>query len=161
MVLNSPDVCLSWNLLIYHQIWMRFFLGIVFLVSGSSLFITLNILCYSFWLVELLLRSQLITLWELPCMLFVLFSLLLLVSYLCLQFSVVWLLCVSLCSSLGLSCLGLSVLSGHGWVFPFPFREVSIYYLFKYFLRSFLSLFFFWGPYNETVGVFNVVSEVS
>ena len=31
-----------------------------------------------------------------------------------------WLLCVLECSSLGLSCLGLSVLPGLGWLFPFP-----------------------------------------
>ena len=160
-MLNSLNFCLSWKFLIYHQFWMRLLLGIVFLVSGSSLFITLNISLHSSWLVELLLRNQLITLWELPCMLFVLFSLLLLVSYLCLQFSVVWLLCVSLCSSLGFFCLGLSVLSGHGWVFPFPFRAVFIYYLFKYFLRSFLSLFGFWDPFNASVVAFNVVPNVS
>ena len=38
-------------------------------------------------------------------------------------------------------------------------REVFIYYLFKYFLRSFLSLFF-WDPYGANVGAFNVVPEV-
>ena len=35
-------------------------------------------------------------------------------------------------------------------------REVFSYYLFKYFLRSFLSLFSFWGPYNANVYAFNV-----
>ena len=38
--------------------------------------------------------------------------------------------------------------------------EVFSYYLFKYFLRSFLSLFSFWDPYIANAGVFNV-SEVS
>ena len=33
--------------------------------------------------------------------------------------------------------------------------------LFKYFLRSFLSLSSFWDPYNANVGEFNVVPEVS
>ena len=47
-------------------------------------FITLNILCVSFWLVEFLLRNQLITWWEFPCMLFVIFPLMLLIFYLCL-----------------------------------------------------------------------------
>ena len=37
-------------------------------------------------------------------------------------------------------------------------REVFRYYLFKYFLRSFLSLFSFWDPYNVNVSVFNVIS---
>ena len=42
----------------------------------------------------------------------------------------------------------------------FHIREVSSYYLFKYFLRSFLSLFF-WYPYNAKVAEFNLVPEVS
>ena len=40
-------------------------------------------------------------------------------------------------------------------------REVFSYYLFKYFLRSFLSLFSLWNPYNVNVGGFSVVPEVS
>ena len=40
-----------------------------------------------------------------------------------------------------------------------PAWEVFRYYLFKYFLRSFLSLFSFYDPYN--VNAFNVVPEVS
>ena len=39
--------------------------------------------------------------------------------------------------------------------------EVFNYNLFKYFLSPFLFLFFFWDPYNWTVGAFNVVPEVS
>ena len=38
-------------------------------------------------------------------------------------------------------------------------RGVFSYYLFKYFLESFLSLFSFWDPYKANVGAFNVVSE--
>ena len=40
-------------------------------------------------------------------------------------------------------------------------REVFDYNLFKYFLRPFLFLFFFWDRCNSNVGVFNVVPEVS
>ena len=40
-------------------------------------------------------------------------------------------------------------------------RNVSSYYLFIYFLRSFLQLFSFWDPYNMNVSVFNVEPEVS
>ena len=40
-------------------------------------------------------------------------------------------------------------------------REVFNYNLFKYFLRPFLILFFFWDPYYLHVGAFNVVSDVS
>ena len=38
-------------------------------------------------------------------------------------------------------------------------REVLSYYLFKYFLRSSLSLFSFWDPYSVNAGVFNVVPD--
>ena len=40
-------------------------------------------------------------------------------------------------------------------------REVFSYYLFKYFLRSLITLFSFWHSYNVNVGTFNVVPEVS
>ena len=40
-------------------------------------------------------------------------------------------------------------------------REVFNYNLFKYFLRPFLFLFFFWDPFNSNVDAFNVVPEVS
>ena len=40
-------------------------------------------------------------------------------------------------------------------------REVFNYNLFKYFLRPFLFLFFFWDPYNLNVGAFSVILEVS
>ena len=39
-------------------------------------------------------------------------------------------------------------------------QKVFSYYLFIYFLGSFLSLFSFWDPCNENVGAFNVVPEV-
>ena len=56
--------------------------------------------------------------------------------------------------------MGLSVLPGLNY-FLSHIREVFNYNLFKYFLSSFLFLFFFWDPYNSNVGVFNVVTEVS
>ena len=44
--------------------------------------------------------------------------------------------------------------------FSFPmFKNFSA--IFKYFLRSFLSLFSFYNPYNVNVDVFNIVLEVS
>ena len=39
--------------------------------------------------------------------------------------------------------------------------EVFSYYLFKYFLMSFLSLFSCWEPYNAIIDAFNAVPEVS
>jgi len=40
-------------------------------------------------------------------------------------------------------------------------KEVFRYYLFKYILRSFLTLFFFWDPYNVNISAFIIVPEVS
>ena len=40
-------------------------------------------------------------------------------------------------------------------------REVFIYNLFKYFLRHFFFLFFFWDPHDSNVGAFNVAPEAS
>ena len=73
---------------------------------------------------------------------------------LCFEFLSVWLLCVSVCCSWGLSSLCFldfdDYFLSHG-------REFFIYYLFKYFLMHFLSLCSFWGPYNATVGAFDIV----
>ena len=52
-----------------------------------------------------------------------------------------------MCSFLGLSLKGLSVLPGLGFdYFLSHVQKVFSYYLFKYFLRSFLCLFSFWDP---------------
>ena len=40
-------------------------------------------------------------------------------------------------------------------------REVFNYYLFKYFLRSFICFFSFQDPYNVNSDAFNVVPKVS
>jgi len=40
-------------------------------------------------------------------------------------------------------------------------KKGKIYYLFKYFLRSFLSFFSFWDPYVVNIDVFKIVPEVS
>ena len=42
----------------------------------------------------------------------------------------------------------------------FPIREAFNYYLLKYFLMTFLFLFF-WDSYDSNVGTFNIVPEVS
>ena len=72
----------------------------------------------------------------------------------------VWLLCVLACFSLGLSCMGLSALPGLDYFFSHV-REFFNSNLFKYFLKHFFFLFFFWNPHNSNVGEFNVVLEVS
>ena len=48
-----------------------------------------------------------------------------------------------------------------GGYFLHCFREVSNYYLLKYFLMAFLFVFFFWYSYDLNVGVLNIVPEVS
>ena len=64
-----------------HQIWMRVSLGRVFLVVGSSLSPFKLYPAIPFWLGEFLLRNQLVAWWEFPCVLFVFFTLLLLIFY--------------------------------------------------------------------------------
>ena len=91
-------------------------------------------------------------------MLLVAFSFLLLIFLFVFNPSV-WLICVSVCSSLGLYCMGLSVLPGLE-CFLSHVRELFSYYLFKYFLRPFLSLFSFWDHYNANGGTFNIVPHV-
>ena len=49
----------------------------------------------------------------------------------------VWLVCVLVCFSLGLSCLGLFVPLGLDWLFPFPCWEIFNYNLFKIFWHPF------------------------
>ena len=57
-----------------------------------------------------------------------------------------------MCSSLGLSCMGLSGILGLGWLFPSHLREIFDYYLFKYFLMLFPFVFFFWDASDSNVG---------
>ena len=105
VLLNSLNLCLE-SFLFLYQIWKRVLLGGVLLAVGSSLPSLEPYHATPFWLVEFLLRNQLIV-WMRVSLLFVIFLLLLLIFYLCLYFLSVVLLCVSVCSSLGLSCLGL------------------------------------------------------
>ena len=65
-----------------HQIWRRVLLGGILLVVGSSLSSLYVYPTFPFWLVEFLLRKQLIAWWEFPCMLFVVFPSLLLIFHL-------------------------------------------------------------------------------
>ena len=74
-----------------------------------------------FWPEEFLLKDQLLSLWESPCVLFVVFPLLLLIFVLCVWSLLIWLICVLRCFSLGLSCLGLSGFLKLGRLLPFPF----------------------------------------
>ena len=73
----------------------------------------------------------------------------------------VQLLCVSVYSFWGLSCLELSVLPGLGWLFPFPCKGSFQLLSLHIFSWVFLSLFSFWCLSNSNVGAFNVVPEAS
>ena len=72
------------NFWFLHQIWIRVLLGRVCLVVGSSLSSPKLYHAIPFWHGEFLLRNQLIAWWEFPCVLFVFFTLLLLIFYFCL-----------------------------------------------------------------------------
>ena len=116
----SAFACLEsfWFLL---HIWMRSLLGTVIWAVGyflSSLEVCLAILS---WPEEFLLKDQLLSLWESPCVLFVVFPLLLLIFVLCVWSLLIWLIRVLECFTLDLSCLGLSGFLGLGRLFPSPF----------------------------------------
>ena len=49
---------------------------------------------------------------------------------------------------------------GLGDYFLSHFRKVFNYYLLKYFLMTFLFVFFFWDTYDSNIGAFNIVPEV-
>ena len=109
----------------YSNLGCRFFSFIIFSMSCHSLlawrlfsFITLSMPCHSLvaWRVSIK-RSQR----ESLCVLFVVFSLLLLIFVLWVWSLLIWLICVLGCFALGLSCLGLSGFLGLGWLFPSPF----------------------------------------
>ena len=107
--------------------------------------------------VEFLLRNQLTASWEfLVC--YLLFSLAF--SILSLPLIFVSLITVSVCSSLGLSFLGLSVLPGLGWL-PFPCSGSVQLFSSNIFLGPFSLCSPSGTPYNMNVGAFNVVQEIS
>ena len=151
-----------WNFCFLCQIWMTVLLGILgkcILGCRFFPFIILNRSFHSLSVCRVSLEKSVDNLMGVP----------LCVTYRCslvasniLSLSwifVIWLLCVSACSSLSLSCLGFSVLPGIGWLFPSHVREVFSYCLFKCFLEFFLFLFFFWDPYKANVGALYVVPE--
>ena len=78
------NFCLSIKLLISPSNLNKVLLSRLFLVIGSSLSSLWIYHAIPFWLVEFLLRNQLRAWWEFPCMLFVIFPLLLLIFSLCL-----------------------------------------------------------------------------
>ena len=59
------------------------------------------------------------------------------------------------------SCMGLSYFLNLSECFLSHVGEIFSYFIFRYLLRPFLSLFSFWDPYNVDVGAFDVISEIS
>ena len=98
-------------------------------------------------------RSQLVTLWGFPCMLFVAFYIF------SLSLIFVTLINVCLIVLLWFILYGTLCFLNLSQCFPSHVREVSSYNGFKYFPRLFL--FSFWNLYNVNIGVFYVVPEVS
>ena len=141
MVLNFLNLSLSGKLLTFLSNFIESLAGLSTLGCRLFSFITFNIWCHSFSLIEFLLRNQLITLWEFPCMVFVFFPLLLLIFFFVFNY-----------------CQFHYYVSQYvpHWAYPAwdslwflnsvdnflsYVREVFRYYLFKYFLRSFLYFF--------------------
>ena len=83
MVLSSLSFCLSVKLLISPSYLNEILAGYNDLGGKFFSFISLSMSCHSFWPEEFLLKDQLLSLWESPCVLFVAFPLLLLIFVLC------------------------------------------------------------------------------
>ena len=84
-------------------------------------FITFSMSCHSLLAWRVFIERSAVILMGIPCVLFVVFPLLLLIFVLCVWYSLIWLTCVLGCFALGLSCLGLSGFLRLGWLFPSPF----------------------------------------
>ena len=83
MVLNSLSFCLSVKLLISPSYLNEILVGYSNLGCSLFSFITLSMSCHSLWTEKFLLKDQLLSLWESPCVLFIVFPLLLLIFVLC------------------------------------------------------------------------------
>ena len=75
VVLNSLNFCLSGKLSISASNLNESLAGLSIFGCRFFSFITLNVSCHSLWLIEFLLRNQLIAWWEFPCMFLVASSL--------------------------------------------------------------------------------------
>ena len=83
MVLNSLSFCLFVKLLISPSYLNEILAGYSNLGCRFFSFITLIMSCHSLWPEEFLLKVQLLSLWESPCVLFFAFPLLPLIFALC------------------------------------------------------------------------------
>ena len=113
--------CLSVKLLISPSYLNEIPAGYSNLGCRFFSFITLSMSWHSLLAWRVSIEDQLLSLWESPGELFVVFPLLLLIFVLCVWSSLIWLIYVLGCFTLGLSCLGLFGFLGLGWLFPSPF----------------------------------------
>ena len=134
-------------------------MGTVIWVVGFSLSSLWVCPAIPFWPEEFLLKGQLLSLWESPCVICC-FSL---AAFNICSLRLFFINFINMClgvlpwvypvwDSLGLLDLG-------GYFLP-HFREVFKCYLLKYFLMTFLFVFF-WDSYDLNVGAFTIVPEVS
>ena len=105
----------------FLHIWMRSLLDIVIWIVSFSLSSLQVHPAIPFWPEEFLWKDQPLSLLESTCVLFFAVLLLLLIFTICVWSSLIWLICVLGCFTLGLSCLGLSGFLGLGRLFPSPF----------------------------------------
>ena len=84
-------------------------------------FIALSMSCHSFLAWRVSIERAAVILMGIPCMLFVVFPLMLLIFVLCVWSLLIWLICALGCFTLSLFCLGFSGFLGRGWLFPSPF----------------------------------------
>ena len=124
-------------------------------------FITLNILCHSLLACKVSAEKYAVNLRGVPLYVMCHFSL---VAFNNFSLSLIFVNLITMCLSvflLGFILPGTLHFLDLGGYFLSHVREVFNYSIFKYFLRSFLSPFSFWNPYNVHVVAFNVVPEVS
>ena len=159
MVLNSLNFCLSEKLFISPSVLNEILAGYSSLGCRLFPFSALCISCHSLLACRLSAERSVVKHMGFPLYVTCCFSLAAF-NILCVQSLLVWLVCVLVCFSLGLSCIGFFVPLGFDY-FLFHVGEIFNYNLYKHFLILFLFLFFFWDPYNSNVGVFDMVPEVS
>ena len=121
VVLNPLSFCLSVKLLIYPSYLNEILSGYNNLGCKLFYFITLSMSCHSLLAWSVSIERSAVILMGIPCVLFVVFPLLLLIFVLCVWSLLIWLICVLGCFALGLSCLELSGFLGFGSWFPSPF----------------------------------------
>ena len=162
MVLNSFHFCLSGKLLVSLLNLKKGLAGQSILSCRFFPFITLNIPYPSLLACRVSVENSADSLMGVSLAVICCFSV---VAFNILSLFLIFVSLITMCLSvflLGFILPGTHCASWTWLTISFPIlRQVFSYYLFNYFLMSFLSLFSFWDPCNANVGAFNVVPEVS